>query len=227
MEVIRFVIATRVPKEEFFSQTAIGRSLSYCRALGFEIRLSASNTRGLPAVYNAAIEEAAERPAILVFVHDDVMLLDYFWPHRLRQALDRFPIVGLAGNRRRLPGQSSWAFLDDRLTRDDQKHFSGVVAHGHGFPPGNLSVFGPAGLEVKLLDGLFIAVESRTLIESGIRFDERFDFHFYDLDFCRQAEMQGISMGTMALSVIHGSRGDFRSEGWRLGYAAYIQKWGA
>lgn len=224
---IRFVIATRASKEDFFAATAIGRSLSFYRNLEFEVRLSVSNSRGLPVAYNQAIDEAAERPAILVFVHDDVLLADYFWPHRIRQALEKFRIVGLAGNRRRLPGQPSWAFIDDRLTWDDREHLSGVVGHGSGFPPANLSIFGPAVQEVKLLDGLFIAVKSATLAESGIRFDERFGFHFYDLDFCRQAESKGLSMGTMALSVVHESGGDFRSESWRRGYAAYLEKWGA
>jgi hypothetical protein len=47
-----------------------------------------------------AIREAATDPAILVFIHDDVHLLDFYWPTRLHHGLAKFDILGLAGNRR-------------------------------------------------------------------------------------------------------------------------------
>src|SRR5262245_5525184 len=77
-ELIRFVIATRASREGF-AATAIGRSLALNRYDFVQIRLFEENKRGLPEVYNLAIEEAKSEPAVLVFVHDDVHLLDYFW----------------------------------------------------------------------------------------------------------------------------------------------------
>jgi len=56
-------------------------------------------------------------------------------------------------------------------------------------------------------------------------FDEKFEFHFYDLDICRQAEIKGLSCGTWDLSLIHESRGNFRSEGWQIAYQRYLEKW--
>jgi hypothetical protein len=41
-----------------------------------------------------------------------------------------------------------------------------------------------------------LAARSNTLAEKGLRFDPLFDFHFYDLDFCRQAELRKLRMGT-------------------------------
>jgi hypothetical protein len=55
----------------------------------------------LPTVYNHAIEAALVQPAILVFVHDDVYLCDFFWPERVREAVERFDVVGVAGTRLR------------------------------------------------------------------------------------------------------------------------------
>jgi GT2 family glycosyltransferase len=52
------------------------------------------------------------------------------------------------------------------------------------------------GEEVKLLDGVMMAIRSQNLIARDLRFDARFHFHFYDLDFCCQAEIKGIRMGT-------------------------------
>lgn len=224
---IRIVTATRLSRELFLTQSLLGRSLQAMRGMSrVEVALYAENTQGLPSLYNREIAKSANRPAILVFVHDDVMFCDFHWGQRIREGLARFEVIGLAGNRRRLPGQPAWAFIDDRLTWDDRANLSGVVGHGPGFPPPNLSVFGPVGVEVKLLDGLLLAADSRTLVGRGLRFDERFTFHFYDMDFCRSAEKVGVRMGTWPLSVVHGSGGNFRSASWRAGLERYRAKWG-
>lgn len=223
---IRFVVATRSSFKDFFTGTALGRSLALYYPLGgVQVRVFESNTAGLPSVYNQAIEEAREQPALLVFCHDDLHLCDFFWGDHLREGLAKYDIIGLAGNVRRVPRQPGWAFVDDKFTWDDKENLSGVVAHGNGFPSSNLSVFGPSGVPVKLLDGLLLACESQLMIDKNLRFDERFDFHFYDLDFCREAERLGLSMGTWPISVVHESGGGFGGPSWSAGYAAYIDKW--
>jgi GT2 family glycosyltransferase len=152
--------------------------------------------------------------------------LDFFWIHSIFNGLHNFGIVGIAGNKRRIPFQPSWAFIDKGFKWDDPENLSGIVGHGNTFPPENLSVFGPPFQEVKLLDGVLLAAFSETLIKKQIRFDEKFKFHFYDVDFCRQAEVHGITMGTIPLSLIHESGGNFDSDNWRNSYADYLKKWG-
>ena len=224
---VRVVVATRESRVRFFETTATGRSLALYRFPFLELMLFEQNRTGLPALYNRAIEAARERPAILVFVHDDVHLCDFYWPWQLASALAAFDVVGLAGNRRRVPNQPSWAFVDTRCTWDAQENLSGIVGHGQGFPPAALSVFGNPRQEVKLLDGVLVACRSTTLIDHDVRFDERFDFHFYDLDLCRQVEARKLTMGTWPISVVHESSGDFGSPAWHEAYAKYLQKWGA
>jgi len=221
----RFVCATRETYDGFFRNTALGRSLSIYNAPFARLTLFDSNTTGLPALYNEALRDAASDPAILVFVHDDVHLCDFFWHVHILAGLRHFDILGVAGNRRRLPRQPSWRFLDDRFTADSAEYLSGQVAHGKGFPPHNLSSYGPSGQQVKLLDGLLLAVRSETLLSNNLAFDERFDFHFYDLDFCRQADAKQLRLGTWPLSVIHESEGQFDSPAWREAYAKYLDKW--
>ena len=85
---VRVVCATRESKENFPLRTALGRSLALYQTL-FELRLFPSNALGLPSVYNAAIRESADDPAILVFMHDDVHLLDFYWPARIAQGRER------------------------------------------------------------------------------------------------------------------------------------------
>lgn len=101
-----------------------------------------------------------------------------------------------------------------------------MLGHGDPFPNiKQLSVYGEPEVEVKLLDGVLLAARSRTLIEHQLRFDPRFHFHFYDMDFCRQAELLQLRMGTCAMSVVHASAGALGSPGWTSAYRDYIAKY--
>lgn len=221
---VRVVCATRETAENFAARTALGRSLKLYSPL-FELRLFPGNSAGLPLAYNTAIRESAADPAILVFVHDDVHLLDFYWPTRIFNGLASFDIIGLAGNRRRAAGQPAWRFLDEKLTRDERENLSGIVAHGKSWPADYISAYGAPGQEVRLLDGVLLAARSDTLISRNLYFDETFDFHFYDLDFCRAAEQRGLRMGTWGISVMHESDGTFGTPAWREGYRRYLSKW--
>jgi hypothetical protein len=190
-----------------------------------ELKLFPENTRGLPSIYNQVIRESIDDPSTLVFAHDDVLILDFFWCSRVKEGLRNFDIIGVAGNKRRVPGQSSWAFVDNRFTWDRRENLSGIVGHGNRFPPPNMSKFGPPRQKVKLLDGLLLAAESETLLKNDLFFDETFDFNFYDLDFCRQAEEKNLSCGTWDISLIHKSRGRFNTEQWDVAYKKYLEKW--
>jgi hypothetical protein len=223
----RFVCATRSTIEGFQLDAALGRTLDLYRYPMTEVRLFPNNKAGLPQLYNQAIREASSDPAILIFIHDDVFLCDFFWQQHLLDGLGRFDILGLAGNRRRVPLQPAWPFIDAALTNDDEANLSGIIAHGTGFPPEILSRYGPPGYECKLLDGVMLAAHSEKLIANGVNFDERFDFHHYDLDFCRQAEARGLKMGTCAVSAIHESHGAYDSDSWRRSYQKYCEKWGS
>jgi len=225
MAKFRIVCATRESASEFAANTALGRSLALFPYPDVELRLFSSNISGLPAVYNIALREAANDPAILIFVHDDLSFYDFFWPNHIAEALRAFDIVGLAGNRRRVDGQPGWRFLDEKLTRDEKSNLSGIVAHGSTWPPEYVSYYGPPYQQVKLLDGVLLAAAAETLLSKGITFDERFDFHFYDLDLCRQAELRQLKLGTCSVSVMHASDGKFGTTGWRAGYAEYLKKW--
>lgn len=222
---IRVVCASRASSEQFAVKTALGRSLALYNWPFVELRLFPNNSVGLPRVYNTVLRESIEDPAILVFIHDDIHLLDFFWPERIVEGLHKFDVVGLAGNRRRVGSQPSWLFIDGKFTRDAPENLSGVVSHGRGWPAQGICYYGPPGVEVKIMDGLMMAAHSETLLSKRVFFDEAFDFHFYDLDFCRQVERQGLRMGTWPIQVMHESEGAFNSPAWRRGYQKYMAKW--
>lgn len=225
MKPIRIVCGTRSTHSEFFEKSALGRSLVIHQETNpVDVLLFPENSQGLSTIYNHAIEQAREKPAILVFIHDDVHLCDFHWSESIVRGVEKFDVIGIAGNTRRVPMQPAWAFVDDQFTWDDRRHLSGLVAHGQGFPS-PISNFGPSAQACKLLDGVLFAADSEKLIASGVRFDEQFKFHFYDLDFCRQVELAGLSMGTWPLSIVHESGGAFGTPSWREGLAQYRSKY--
>jgi GT2 family glycosyltransferase len=217
-----FVCATRAKPEEF-AATPTGQSIARIRlAARVKLALAAQNRAGLPSVYNRVIQESF-RDHILVFVHDDVWIDDVFFVNHLMAGLRDYEVVGVAGNRRLLPEAPAWSFKNDQMEWD-KENLSGVVCHGPK-PCGVPSVYGPVPAGVELLDGVLLAAWGSTLMDAGVRFDERFDFHFYDLDFSRSAKQAGLKLGTFAAGITHVSGGSFGSASWRAGLAKYRQKW--
>jgi hypothetical protein len=223
---IRVVCATRYKKEDF-QKTAAGRSLFLSQHISpHQLVLFAENILGLGTLYSAVIKHAKTNPAVLVFMHDDLYINDFFWAHRIREGLKKFDIIGLAGNVRRFPGQPAWAFTDLSFRWDEQYNLSGVVAHGilgKEKPP---RPFGSSNQKCSLLDGVLLAADSEKLNNLHVNFDPQFHFHFYDMDFCRQAHLRNLSMGTIALSATHQSPGKFGNAVWQESYRKYIKKWG-
>jgi GT2 family glycosyltransferase len=225
---IEFVSATRLTKDEFWEKSALGRSLTRIEPADHErfvARVAYENSRGLPAVFNERIE-ATPPDHILVFLHDDLWIDDLFICDHLEEAVHEFHVVGVSGNARRTPMQPSWAFrvADNVVDWDDAAHLRGAIAHGPE-PFGKVTRYGPTYEECELLDGVFLAVRAGTLADSGLRFDTRFDFHFYDLDFCRSAREKGLRLGCWPVALTHQSAGNYRTPSWQAGYERYIAKW--
>src|SRR5674476_443764 len=96
----------------------------------------------------------------------------------------------------------------------DRSNLSGRVAHGkNAFGP--VSDFGPVPAECELLDGVFLATKKSHLKQNNVRFDAQFDFHFYDMDFCRSARKSGLRLGTWPIHLTHQSGGAFGSQSWK------------
>ena len=222
---IEIVSATRLSESDFWSKSALGISL---RRLEHDVRLVArptfANRRGLPEIYNARIS-ARDGHDMLVFVHDDVWIDDFFLGDRVIEGLRNYDVVGVAGNRRKVQRQPAWAFLDTKFTWDDRANLTGSIAHGKT-PFGPISSFGAVPADCELLDGVFLAARKSALTAKGVLFDPRFEFHFYDMDFCRSARQCGLRLGTWPICLTHQSGGAFGTKQWNEKYLAYIDKWG-
>jgi predicted O-linked N-acetylglucosamine transferase (SPINDLY family)/predicted SAM-dependent methyltransferase len=222
---VDIVSATRFSENDFWSKSALGLSLK--RHLKQDARLSAKiafeNSRGLSEVFNDCIDQAGE-DAILIFIHDDVWIDEANFTDAVVAGFEHFDVIGVAGNRRRLPNQPAWAFIDNQFTWDDKSNLSGHIAHGKS-AFGKGEEFGTVPAECELLDGVFLAARKSSLTRNNVRFDAQFDFHFYDMDFCRSARQAGLRLGTWLLKLTHQSAGAFGSQHWREKYQRYLNKW--
>ena len=222
---ILMVVATRHSEEEFHRLSATGKSLAFYQFPFVELKLFANNATGLPTLYNQVIQAHQDEDLTIVFAHDDLHFLDFFWARHVFQGLEKHDLIGVVGNRVRHPFQPSWAYKNIQGEWDAVENLSGTIAHGKQFPPDVFAVFGQNG-QVSLLDGLLLAAKASTFKRSGLRFDERFQFHFYDLDVCRQASQLQLTMGTVPVSVMHESEGSFNNQAWLDAYKTYVAKWG-
>lgn len=227
------VTASRASPQDFYTHTALGRSIKRLRAAGVPLRVRAAchNQRPLAEAYNAAIEPAFADHTV-VFVHDDVQIDDHHIATRLDEALQTFDVVGLAGCVQRLPGQPAWLFPQRVGQWAPPGQLLGCVGHDTtGHPQAQRKLrrvkhFGATHHRAALLDGVLLAVRGQTLLDHPVRFDPALAFDFYDLDFCRQAEQRGLRLGVWPLAVTHLSAGNFDSPSWRRTYPIYLQKWG-
>lgn len=237
---LTLVCATRASVRDFPQKTLLGPCLPRLgEFMTFGLQLFAENTRPLGECYNAAIDAAADGD-VLVFLHDDVCVDDWMLGQRLQEALAVFDVVGVAGNQRHQPGQTTWHLqpldpanrgkVHDLQAPWDSAHLSGAVWHGPSGPglSGAMSRYGPSPAAVVLLDGVLIAARADRLRASRVRFDPSLGFHFYDLDFCRSAIAAGLKMGTWPIAITHASSGgSAHSHAWEHSRQLYLRKWGA
>lgn len=227
---IVIVCGTRKSENDFYEKTATGRSLkSTSEITKNKIILYPENTKGLSEIYNDAIQITKNEESILVFMHDDIWITDFFYKVRIQKALEKFDIAGVVGCIARTKKQPSWCHMyynpeSQKFIQHNISNLSGSIGHGKTYPE-KIDYFGPTMKECNLVDGVIIAVKSKKLIETNTYFDNQFKFHFYDLDFCRTAERNKLKIGTMDVSIIHESYGGFQTEEWREAYNKYMSKW--
>ena len=217
---LRLISATRRDADGFSNQTLLGRSLQHPAHGEMLHSVAFENTQGLPEIYNAALDQHQE--PLLLFCHDDLALPAISLEQLIQRALRRFDIVGLAGNTRD-QGHVAWHIRPDGLGWD-YPYLRGETSSGSPANPIK-NVRGLCDVPVALLDGAFIAINRNRLVEKGIRFDERFSFHFYDLDLCRQARTHGLRLGVIRLDCIHNSGGTFGHPAWNKQAKLYCAKW--
>jgi hypothetical protein len=82
---------------------------------------------------------------------------------------------------------------------------------------------------VDLLDGLFLAVHTKSALRTGWAFNETFRFHHYDLAASLDAKRLGMQIVAYPLNVVHISPGlgDLNDPAWARSDADFVRLYGA
>jgi GT2 family glycosyltransferase len=224
---IEVVSATRMSETEFWQKAALGLSLKRLAGKGRRLapQVAFENRIGLSEVFNRRIH-ADSGDDILVFMHDDVWIDDYFFADRIIDGLERYDVIGVAGATRLLPGQTGFVLPGGQAAPEILANLSGRLAHGQ-FPFAPVHALGPVPAACEFLDGVFLAARRSTLRSHKVFFDARFDFHFYDVDFCRTARAQGLRLGTWPICLTHQGTDTYGAPAWQHMLDVYQEKWGA
>lgn len=160
------------------------------------------NSKGLSQLYNEYITEE-NRDKIIVFVHDDVLIEDLFILDKLTEAHKRYDVVGIAGCKNPvIKSPAYWHLMAER------KNLRGFCSHFiTGSEEMNMSSFGNSLTDVDLIDGVFMSVNVSSLLDANVKFNEKFDFHFYDLAFSMNVKNGGLKLGVWPIFIRHASPG--------------------
>jgi hypothetical protein len=171
----------------------------------FKLIINAENKSSLSIAYNKQLTaENLIAHDIVLFVHDDVYIDDIKLQGKLYTAVNdlQFDIVGLAGaSSLKIAKPALWHKMST------PESWSGAVSHPVAGKQLMVTSFGPWPKRCLVLDGLFLAVNLRRVLETGWKFNEKFNFHHYDISSCLDANDLKLKMGTYPIYVTHSSPG--------------------
>jgi len=159
---------TRLPASEFDRGSLLGRSLNAIPPnLRPKLYLRVDNrgpqAMGLSEAYNQVLDQLPNQ-GIVLFVHDDLYIHDWFVGQRLEEALQIYDLIGLAGATGVAPNQPGWLHQIDSLG-SIQRQSQGLSGINNVYDPTfPIPVtFGPAPMACELLDGVFLAAKLEVL----------------------------------------------------------------
>jgi hypothetical protein len=187
------------------SDTLLHQSLTEHRLpANINTRFVTKNTAGLCEVYNRYITD--KKYDTVIFVHDDVQIDTVNFVEKVNNALTKYDVVGVAGGGV-ISTTLDTPILWHLMTKKDTQ--SGTVLHidnkGHRYP----SYFGDNPKSVSILDGVFLAINTKSILSKNITFDHNLKgFHHYDIKFCIDCKLAGLQLSTLGDVVIaHASPG--------------------
>mgnify|MGYP003661581834 FL=1 len=192
-----------------FKNTRLAKSLKRHKAqqsiVSYDLQPTYENKYGLCSVYNKYLtKENLKKYDCILYVHDDIHIDSVNFLTCIREQFKLgYDVVGLAGGSKL---QIKKPCLWHLMSKPDS--LSGVVAHYKNKNEYYQTIFGPTPREVVLLDGLFLAVKTKSIALNKVQFDENIKgFHHYDLKFCIDCHMAGMKLTTAPIQVIHDSPG--------------------
>lgn len=187
--------------------------------------MNANNKTGLPVTYNRQLKsDNLIKHDIVLFVHDDVYIDDLKLKGKLYTAIEnmKYDIVGLAGaSELKIKQPCLWHRMSPR------ESYSGAVSHPYNDKELMVTAFGPWPRRCLVLDGLFLAVNLKRVLETGWKFNESFEFHHYDIASCLDANKLKLKLGTYPIHVTHSSPGlrSLDDQAWKQSEQTFLNQY--
>lgn len=179
-----------------------------------------NKTMGLCEFYNKVIDQS--KYDITVLCHHDISL-EYANLGTLTDALKKFDVVGVAGGLNPIIKEKNlWHWM---MPKEYYRGFAGHYANSEAM---YITNFGLSPSRVAVLDGVFLALDTRKIRGCRARFDERFTWHHYDIDFSLTCNKYRLKLGVWPVLLFHQSPGlrDINDSEWTKSNQKFIEKWG-
>lgn len=175
------------------------------KKLNVDYHFESNNTeKGLGKFYNQCISKFANKDA-LVFIHDDVDIINVDLEYQLQNAFKRFDVVGVAGCvNPKIIEKNLWHWMGEA-----KENLRGIAGHPHDNSSEDFFVtsFGPTPSRTAIIDGVFMALKMDKIRETNVQFDEKFMFHHYDIDFSLTCNKNRLKIGVWPILINHQSPG--------------------
>ncbi len=224
------IVACTITREKDRCQTKIFQNLQKINNCGFdgkiELKIKCGNTKmGLSEYYNNCIDNYAADCDYMIFVHDDVEFLNMDLHYQIKESMKIYDVVGVAGCLNpNIKDLNLWHLMCER---SNLRGFAGHTCSetGNQF---HVTSFGPSPSRVAMIDGVFMVINCKKILESKVKFDENFMFHHYDLDFSNTCNLNRLKIGVYPILINHSSPGlrEF-SDSWKKSNEYFKQKWTA
>lgn len=189
------VSCTRNKKEDtlLYKCHQINKSLNKIDIFWYE-----NNNDSLSKCYNKSINEFSEKYEYIHFIHDDVFIYDDINVIDYILSQYSFDIVGVAGSSIvDLKPPYLWHLMGQRGATGSVEHTNNGSNYLTSFGDGKYK-------KAIILDGVYICINTKTI--KNWRFDENFDFHFYDIASCISAFKSGLNLGVVPIHIKHESK---------------------
>ena len=216
------IIFCSITKQNNFYNTKLGKSdftqqnkeLFYCET-------NNNNKKGLSQFYNECLIKFKDKDCI-IFCHDDVELISYDIIEQVKKGFKSYDVLGVAGCvNPKIIEKNLWHWMAG--DRSNMRGFAGHSAANNNFL---ITSFGDTPDRVAILDGVFLAVNVKSINGKNVRFDEQFKFHHYDIDFSLTCNANKLKLGVWPFLINHSSPGlrEFHQD-WVNSNQKFIDKW--
>lgn len=178
---------------------------------------------GIEALMNAGIAD----DDIVVFMHEDVGLVDGLFKEKLEFLFAEKPdvaVLGIAGATELTERGGWWMTTPDKMRGHLLQGKEGqTIGQGHHLQKGAIGFFD----EVVCVDGCILITRGKFLKE-GLAFDDKtYDSNdFYDIDFCFRAMEMGYKVAVADILIFHQSSGmGVFNDAWKESKTRLIKKW--